>query len=122
MYSYRIINVAAEENNPDSLLSKMKHLVHIRKENPILAMGHYEFLATDIEQVLTIHRSLDDEDMICILNLSDMEQVIKLDLASWQGCQPVDILSDVIFPSISETPYAITLAPLAYRWLKIVSL
>ncbi len=121
-YSYRIINVAAEENDPDSLLSKMKHLVHIRKENPILAMGHYEFLATDIEQVLTIHRSLDDEDMICILNLSNMEQEIKLDLASWQGCQPVDILNDVVFPSISATPYAITLEPLAYHWLKIVSL
>ena len=54
-YSYKIVNVAVEESDPNSLLSKMKHLVRIRKENPILAAGSYEFLAAEVKQVLTIH-------------------------------------------------------------------
>ena len=119
-YSYKIVNVAVEESDPNSLLSKMKHLVRIRKENPILAAGSYEFLAAEIKQVLTIHRSLDDEEMICLLNLSDQPQQLELDLATLKGSQPVDILTGAEFPTISTTPYSIALEPMAYHWLKLI--
>ena len=119
-YSYKIVNVAVEETDPNSLLSKMKHLVRIRKENPILASGSYEFLAAEVKQVLTIHRSLDDEEMICLLNLSDQPQQLELDLATLKGSQPVDILTGAEFPTISTTPYSIALEPMAYHWLKLI--
>ncbi|MBG0771783.1 MAG: maltose alpha-D-glucosyltransferase, partial [Anaerolineaceae bacterium] len=119
-YSYKVLNVAAEEKDPNSLLSKMKHLVQIRKENPILAIGGYEFLAADVNQVLTIHRTLEDEEMICILNLSEQPQELHLDLSQWNGCKPVDILTDEALPAISDEPYSVNLNPLAYHWLKLV--
>ncbi len=119
-YSYKVLNVAAEEKDPNSLLSKMKHLVQVRKENPILAIGGYEFLAADVNQVLTIHRTLEDEEMICILNLSEQPQELHLDLSQWKGSKPVDILTDVALPAISDGPYSVNLNPLAYHWLKLV--
>ena len=119
-YSYKIVNVAVEETDPNSLLYKMKHLVRIRKENPILAAGSYEFLAAEVKQVLTIHRTMGDEEMICILNLSDQPQQLELDLATWKGSQPVDILTGSELPIISTAPYSIALEPMAYHWLKLI--
>ena len=118
-YSYKTINVAAEKTDPNSLLSKMKHLIQIRRENPILAVGDYEFLATDVKQVLTILRKFDGEEILCILNLSEQEQEISLDLSTWKGMSPLDLLSGEEFPTISDAPTLLKLKPLACHWLKM---
>ena len=120
-FSYKIVNVAAEENDPESLLTKMKHLIRIRHENPILAMGAYEFLAPEAKAVLTIHRSLGSEDLICILNLTDQPQNLQLDLSRWNGAKVIDLLTEDPFPGITTEPYSVTLDPWAFHWLKVSS-
>ena len=120
-FSYKFVNVAAEENDPESLLTKMKHLIRIRHENPILAMGAYEFLAPEAKAVLTIHRSLGSEDLICILNLTDQPQNLQLDLSRWNGAKVIDLLTEDPFPGITTEPYSVTLAPWAFHWLKVSS-
>jgi len=118
-FSYKIVNVAAEKVDPNSLLSRMKHLIQIRRENPILAVGDYEFLATEVKQVLTILRKLDDEEILCVLNLSEQTQEISLDLSHWNGTSPVDLLSGEVFPTISNNPTSLKLEPLTYHWLNL---
>lgn len=118
-FSYKIVNVAAEKVDPNSLLSRMKHLIQIRRENPILAVGDYEFLATEVKQVLTILRKLDDEEILCVLNLSEQTQEISLDLSPWNGTSPVDLLSGEVFPTISNNPTSLKLEPLTYHWLNL---
>ena len=120
-FSYKFVNVAAEENDPESLLTKMKHLIRIRHENPILAMGAYEFLAPEAKAVLTIHRSLGSEDLICILNLTDQPQNFQLDLSRWNGAKVIDLLTEDPFPGITTEPYSVTLDPWAFHWLKVSS-
>jgi maltose alpha-D-glucosyltransferase/alpha-amylase len=120
-FSYKNVNVAAEERDPQSLLNKMKHLISIRRVNPILAVGDYEFLAADSEPVLTILRTLEDEELICVLNLTDQPQTVQLDLARWQGKVLTDILTGDTFPPITPEAYPITLQAWAYHWLKISS-
>ena len=120
-FSYKFVNVAAEENDPESLLTKMKHLIRIRHENPILAMGAYEFLAPEAKAVLTIHRSLGSEDLICILNLTDQPQNLQLDLSRWNGAKVIDLLTEDPFPGITTEPYSVTLDPWAFHWLKVSS-
>jgi maltose alpha-D-glucosyltransferase/alpha-amylase len=118
-FSYKIVNVAAEERDPQSLLNQMKHLISVRRANPILAVGDYDFLATDSDPVLTIHRTLGDEHLICVLNLTDQLQTVQLDLTRWQGSTVTDILTGDTFPPITPEAYGITLQAWAYHWLKL---
>lgn len=117
-FSYKVVNVAAEQRDPDSLLNKMKHLISVRGANPILAVGDYEFLAPEVNAVLSIHRSLGEEDLICVLNLTDQPQTVNLDLAKWHGAALTDLLTGAPCPPITEEAYSITLQPWAFRWLK----
>ncbi|MCB2202727.1 maltose alpha-D-glucosyltransferase [bacterium] len=120
-YSYKVVNVAAEEQNPTSLLNRMRHLIRVRKDHPILAAGEYEFFNQDQKEVLTIHRSMDNEHLICLLNLTNEEQATELDLSAWDGAVVRDLLSDEPFPAVTEEPYAVTLKPWAYRWLSLAN-
>jgi maltose alpha-D-glucosyltransferase / alpha-amylase len=118
-YSYKIVNVAVESQDPDSLLNKMKHLIAIRKKHPILAMGKYEFLNQELKQVLTIHRWLDEQHLICILNLTSQRQAISLDLSNWQGSDVKELLTGKEFPQITTKSYQLDLYNWEYLWLKI---
>jgi maltose alpha-D-glucosyltransferase/alpha-amylase len=118
-FSYKTVNVAAEERDPQSLLNQMKHLVKVRRANPILAEGGYEFLAADSEPVLTIHRTLGDEHLICVLNLTDQPQTVQLDLTRWLGASMTDILTGDSFPPITPETYTLTLQSWTYHWLKL---
>jgi maltose alpha-D-glucosyltransferase/alpha-amylase len=118
-YSYKIVNVAAENGDPQSLLEKMKHLVATRKANPIFATGMYEFLNPDQKQVLTVHRWLDDRHLVCVLNLTDKAQTISLDLSKWQGSEIRELLTNQDYPVVKGDPYPLTLESWQYLWLKI---
>jgi maltose alpha-D-glucosyltransferase/alpha-amylase len=118
-YSYKVVNVAAEEQNPQSLLNQMRHLVQVRKDHPILATGEYEFWNEDQNKVLTIHRFTDEEHIICLLNLTGTEQKTDLDLSSWIGMDVSDLLTGEASPPVTEGAYPITLGPWDYRWLSL---
>jgi maltose alpha-D-glucosyltransferase/alpha-amylase len=118
-YSYKIVNVAAEEKNPQSLLNRMRHLIQVRKAHPLLATGKYEFLNQDQNEVLTLHRFSGDAHVICLLNLTAECQTAELDLSKWAGAAVEDLLTGESFPAVTGEPYSITLQPWAYRWLSV---
>lgn len=120
-YSYKVVNVAAEEHDPRSLLNRMRHLIQVRKDHPILAVGDYEFWNQDQNELLTIHRFMDDEHLICLLNLTGENQKADLDLSAWVGARIEDLLSEELFPPITEGPYTVSLGPWVYRWLSLAN-
>ncbi len=117
-YSYKIVNVAAESGDPQSLLEKMKHLVATRKANPIFATGMYEFLNLNQKQVLTVHRWLGDQHLICVLNLTDQPQPVSFDLSKWAGSGVEELLTGQEYPKVALESYDISLEPWQYLWLK----
>ena len=117
--AYQKVNVAVETVDPDSLLNKIKHLIKVRKAFPVLAMGSYEFLQKEEKACLIIHRSLKEQHLVCVLNLTGETQSIQLDLTSFKGQHVKSLLSDEGFPGISEDTYPMTLSPYAYLWLEI---
>lgn len=118
-YGFQKVNVNTETANPASLLNKIKHLISVRKAHPVLAMGSYKFLQKEEKACLIIHRSLNDQHLLCVLNLTGEIQSIQLDLTSFKGQHVKSLLSNEAFPSITEDPYPITLPPYAYLWLEI---
>ena len=51
-YSYESVNVAAQLDNPDSLLWWVRRLIALRRRNPVFAHGTIELLAPDNHRVL----------------------------------------------------------------------
>ena len=52
-------------------------------------------------------------------NLSTRLQPSQLDLRRWKGMRVRDLLSEQVFPSVSDDVYALTLQPYQYAWLEL---
>jgi glycosidase len=89
-------NVAAESDDPASLLSHYRDLIHFRAEHPALQTGDMTVLDSTAEQVYSFIRHDEDETLLVLINLSD-EAVSDYQLSA--GSSPLDMVSsgDVLF-------------------------
>src|SRR5205085_444368 len=61
----------------------------------------------------------DDEQILCVANLSRFVQPVELDLARFQGFTPVELFGRVRFPLIGELPYMLTVGPSSFIWFQL---
>ncbi len=55
-YGYRHVNVAAQEGDPNSHLSLLKHLLSVRQSQPALRAGDFEWISTGNKAVMAFKR------------------------------------------------------------------
>ena len=72
-------NAAAEEKDPQSILSFYRRLVQLRKELPIIAAGDIRFIDSLQEGIIAYERQRDEERLAVLCNLTDQEQPVPLD-------------------------------------------
>lgn len=118
-FNYHQVNVAAEEQDPDSLLNKMRKLIKIRKSHTTLALGAYHFLAKEQEEFLVVLRRHMNENILCILNLQADERRITLDLSAFLGKEIMDLWSNTSFGKIESTENHFDLQPYGFLWLEL---
>jgi maltose alpha-D-glucosyltransferase/alpha-amylase len=120
-YGYQKINVATQMADPSSLFYTLKHMVAVRKANPVLGEGSYQFLRTGNKAVLANLRQSDQAAILAIHNLSDQNQTATLDLSNFAGRLPHDLLGRLAasLPEISTVPYSVSLRPFDYFWLRL---
>ncbi|NJN96149.1 MAG: maltose alpha-D-glucosyltransferase [Anaerolineales bacterium] len=120
-YGYQKINVAAQIADPASLFHTIKHMVAVRKANPVLAEGGYQFLGTGNNAILANLRQNEHAAILAIHNLSDRAQTATLDLSDFAGHVPRDLLGWLAasLPEISTVPYSVSLKPFDYFWLRL---
>jgi alpha-glucosidase len=68
-YNHSVLNVAAQEADPDSTLAAYRHALAFRRANPALLDGDLEVLKTG-EPVLAFRRTAGAQSLICVYNLS----------------------------------------------------
>jgi len=119
-YSFKKVNVEAQKKQTDSLLNKMKHLVAIRKSHPIFALGNYEFLANDQTEFLVVHRYYEDQDVICIHNLTEKMKSIMLDLSTFEKKYMIDLITEIDYGRVPDHIITIDLEPYEFLWLNII--
>ena len=71
--NYKAINAAAEVDDPDSVRSFYKTLVHLRKNHKVISEGRIEFLYPDDADLLAYRRygAPDGEELLVLCNLTE---------------------------------------------------
>jgi oligo-1,6-glucosidase len=73
------INVAAEENDPNSVLNYFRKLIKLRKDDITLVYGQYELLDKDNPDVYAFTRKLNNETILVVLNFKVQSAKFKVD-------------------------------------------
>lgn len=119
------ISVAAENNDPNSLLSYYRRLLALRRARPELRAGDERVIATDQPAVLAVLRSNGKNDgaqsSLLLVNLSGAgltTTIADTSLpAAFRGRSPRDLLSSAQSGISSANGLRVSLAPFAVRLL-----
>jgi len=117
-FGYRRVNVAAQRDDPDSLLNRMREMIRVRKTQAAFGRGEVHFLVPANRAILAYLLTYGDETVLVFNNLSPDPQVAQLDLAAQAGAQPIDLFTGAQLAVITPAPYQITLEGYGYRWLR----
>lgn len=72
------INVKQSLADPNSVFHYYQQMIDLRKANPTLVYGAYQLLLEDHPQIYAFSRSLDDERLLILLNVSESEALLML--------------------------------------------
>ncbi|HEX2152462.1 MAG TPA: maltose alpha-D-glucosyltransferase [Acidimicrobiia bacterium] len=118
-YHYEALNVEAQQANSSSLWWWMKQMIAQRKALAPLAGGDIRFLTPDNPKVLAFERTLGEETVLVVANLSKRTQAVEIDLSHHEGIKPVEIFGQTDFPTVGELPYFLTPGPYQYYWFQL---
>src|SRR5579862_1914062 len=118
VWGYEAINAEAQQGDPSSLLNWMRNMIALRKLFRVFGRGTIKFLNPSNRKILAYLRQFEDEQILCVANLSRFAQPVDLDIASLEAT-PVEMLGYVEFPPIEHHPYRLTLAPYSFLWFEL---
>ena len=119
VYGYQAVNVLSQRRNENSLLSWMRHIISIRRSNPVFGSGSIEFLFPANHRVLAYVRQLGKETILVVNNLSSAAQAVELDLRRYKGNILIEMFGKNIFPRIGDLPYLLTMGPYQFYWFRL---
>src|SRR5579859_8034097 len=124
IYGYQTINVEAQLSDRSSLLHWTRNMIALRKLFQVFGRGTLTFLNPSNRKILAYLRDLDrgdgtHETILCVANLSRFAQPVSLDLSLFAGMEPVEMLGYVSFPTITDEPYSLSIAPYSFIWLEL---
>ncbi|MGB7799663.1 alpha-glucosidase [Buttiauxella sp.] len=68
--NFEMINVASQQQDPDSVLNFYRSLIHLRKQQRALIYGRYELELKDHPQIYAYRRVLDETEFVVLCNMS----------------------------------------------------
>ncbi|MBV9556418.1 MAG: maltose alpha-D-glucosyltransferase [Pseudolabrys sp.] len=116
VYGYSAVNVEAQSRSLSSLLNWTKRLIGVRKSSKVFGRGTLTVVRPENRTVLAYVRELGGEAILCVANLSRAAQAVELNLGTWKGRIPQEMLGRARFPRIGELPYLVTLPPYGFYW------
>jgi len=116
VYGYQTVNVESQERNSASLLWWMKRTLALRKQYKVFGQGHMTFLNPENRKVLAYVRQDEVDTILVLANLSNSVQPVQLDLSSYEGLIPQEMIGGAEFPAIGTAPYFLSLGPYASYW------
>jgi maltose alpha-D-glucosyltransferase/alpha-amylase len=125
LYGYQAVNVEAQTRDPYSQLNWTRRMLSIRKQQKVFGRGSLRLLYPTNRRILAYLREYADGNdtgtMLCVANLSRSAQAVELELSSFAGRVPVEMLGGSAFPPIGQLPYLLTLPPYGFFWFLMAS-
>jgi maltose alpha-D-glucosyltransferase/alpha-amylase len=121
VYGYQSTNVEAQSRDPSSLLSWTKRMLSVRKTSQAFGRGTRRFLKPGNRKILAYLREYADDTVLCVANLSRSAQPVELNLSSFKGRVPVEMLGRTTFPPVGELPYLLTISGYGFYWFRLSS-
>lgn len=93
---YETRNVAAQLDDPNSILSHYRRLIHLRNAEPALRTGSWQLVATDQSNIYAAVRQTEDDTLLLLINLGreDIDTyALTLDNLGLTGGTAVEILA-----------------------------
>lgn len=78
--NHQEINVAAQNEDPNSVLNHFRALSKLRKENKVLVYGAYELIAKDHPQIYAYTRTYGNDKVLILMNFSTGSSFIETEL------------------------------------------
>lgn len=121
LYGYQAINVEAQSRDPHSLLNWTRRMLAVRKQQKAFGRGTLKMLSPTNRRILAYLRDFtnaqgEHETILCVANVSRAAQAVELDLSSFAGQVPVEMIGGSAFPPIGQLPYMLTLPPYGFYW------
>jgi maltose alpha-D-glucosyltransferase/alpha-amylase len=126
IYGFDALNVEAQAADRHSLLNWMRRMLAVRKRHHAFGRGTQKFLFPGNRKILAYLRQHkmpegEEENILCVYNLSSTAQAVELDLSDFAGRVPVDLLGGAGFPPIGQLTYLLTLPPYGFYWFILAS-
>ena len=88
VYGYQALNVEAELRDQHSFLQWIRRMLTVRKEHPLFGLGSFKALHPVNPAIFAYVRTLGDDRILCVNNLSNRAQAAELDLSEYEGMYP----------------------------------
>ena len=120
-YGFERVSVAAQRNDPDSLLNWLATLIRTRRECPEIGSGRCRVIDTGNDAILAIRfDDLDLESAIIVLNnLSPDRQSITLDLTEREIATATGLFADRRYEPVDTKTKRMRINGFGYRWLRL---
>ena len=77
IYGYQVVNVAASETSPGSLLNWLRMMLKLRKDHPVFGEGSLQMLSSPNQKILAYCAQDKKEQILVLVNLSSEAQELK---------------------------------------------
>lgn len=121
IYGFEAVNVEAQGRETSSLLSWTRRLLAVRGTSQAFGRGSFTMLHPGNRKVLAYVREYGDDVILCVANLSRNAQPVELELGTWKGRVPIEMMGRNPFPPVGELPYLLTLPAYGFFWFKLSS-
>src|SRR5665213_1916269 len=121
VYGYQATNVEAQIREPSSLLNWTKRMLAVRKISQAFGRGARRFLKPGNRKILAYLREYGEDTILCVANLSRSAQPVELNLTSFKGRVPVEMLGRTTFPPVGDMPYLLTIAAHGFYWFRLTT-
>lgn len=127
-YGYQTINVEAQSDDRHSMLNWMRRLLNVRKLHQAFGRGTLTLIYPSNRRILAYLRQYSDpkrdgetETILCVANLSQSAQAVELELSSFAGRIPIEMMGGTAFPPIGKLNYLLTLPPFGFYWFLLAT-
>ena len=117
-FGYRRVNVAAQRNDPESLLGRTARIIRTRRECPEISWGDFQVLRTSADDVLALRYDWRGTSLVTLHNFSSQPRTVRFSA----GPKRADVLIELFGrrPSrrLADGRHSVRLEPYGWRWMR----